>query len=428
MQKQFQDCILAFAKLNVLKDKFRYYCQACGSYRNDTELLYLCPDCGPGTVNGKPPKGVLKIEYDYEGLRAKNLHLNQLSQQQWLPLLPIEHIESLPNINAEKSPLFSVNSLDGNSLDNTIWLKDDTRQPTFSFKDRASAVVSAFAKERGMRQLVAASTGNAGSSLAGICAAQQQKAVIIVPAKAPLAKLTQILLYGARLVTVEGSYDDAFDLSVAASEHFGWYNRNTAFNPVTIEGKKTAAFELALQFNSRLPDRIFVPTGDGVILSGLYKGFEDLMKLNLIQKMPVLVAVQSALSNNLVRNLTSTSFTVQSSTTIADSISVDIPRNFYMAKQYLTEYQGEWVQVEDAEILSASSVLSRNTGLFAEPAAAAALAGYLVMQRQGRIESGSNNVIMLTGSGLKDLASLQPMLAMPAPVSPNIESLKKLFA
>lgn len=412
----------------MLKDKFRYYCQECGSYRNDNELLYLCPYCGPVSVKGKPPKGVLKIEYDYESLRAKYLHLDQLSQQQWLPLLPIEHTESLPIIKAEKSPLFSINSLDGKLLDNTLWLKDDTRQPTFSFKDRASAVVSAFARERGMRQLVAASTGNAGSSLAGICAAQQQKAVIIVPAKAPLAKLTQIMLYGARLVTVDGSYDDAFDLSVAASEHFGWYNRNTAYNPVTIEGKKTAAFELALQFNSRLPDRIFVPTGDGVILSGLYKGFEDLMKLNLIQKMPVLVAVQSASGNNLVRNLSSTSFTVEASTTIADSISVDIPRNFYMAKRYIAEYQGEWVQVEDAEILSASSVLSRNTGLFAEPAAAAALAGYLVMRRQGRIESGSNNVIMLTGSGLKDLASLQPILAMPAPVSPNIESLKKLFA
>lgn len=415
-------------KCKTVKDKFRYYCPACGKHRNQAELHYLCPNCGPTTKAGAPPQGVLKVEYDYEDLRAKKIQLEQLGRQHWLPLLPIERIESLPDLQIGNSPVFSVNSLDSIPLDNTLWLKDDTRQPTFSFKDRASALVSAFAKERGIQQLVAASTGNAGSSLAGICAAQQQKAVIIVPAKAPLAKLTQIMLYGARLVTVDGTYDDAFDLSVAASEYFGWYNRNTAFNPITIEGKKTAAFELALQFAMRLPDRVFVPTGDGVILSGLYKGFEDLLKLGLISHIPVLVAVQSSGSNNLVRNMTTDKFTIQPSATLADSISVDTPRNFIMAKQYLIDYQGEWMQVDDADILQASAVLSRNTGLFAEPAAAAAMAGYLMMQKQGRLAVGSHNVVMLTGSGLKDLASVQPILNMPKPVSPSIESLKNMLS
>ena len=169
-----------------------------------------------------------------------------------------------------------------------LYLKDDAQNPTFSFKDRASALVSAWAKEQGITRLVAASTGNAGSSLAGICASQQQQAVIIVPATAPAAKLTQVLMYGATLIPVTGSYDDAFDLSLQLTEKFGWYNRNTAYNPFSTEGKKTVAFELFKELGYRVPDRIFIPTGDGVIISGVYKGFEDLMKIGITEKMPVI--------------------------------------------------------------------------------------------------------------------------------------------
>jgi threonine synthase len=309
----------------------------------------------------------------------------------------------------------------------TLLLKDDSQNPTFSFKDRASALVSAWAKENGIEVIVAASTGNAGSSLAGICASQGQKAVIFVPAKAPIAKLTQIMMYGAHIVPVDGNYDQAFDLSIKATELFGWYNRNTAFNPLTIEGKKTVAFEIFSQCNGHLPERVFVPVGDGVIISGVYKGFWDLMQLGLIHRIPTIVAVQAEGSSNLIRNIENEDFIITHSDTIADSISVDIPRNYYMARKFLLEHKGEWINVSDHEILDASRKLSAETGLFTEPAAACAYAGLEKYRKESRLEAGSENLVLLTGSGLKDLNAVQQILSLPTPIHPDYESLKHHF-
>jgi len=325
------------------------------------------------------------------------------------------------------TPLYLLENIGNQILPFSLFLKDDSQNPTFSFKDRASAIVSAFAKEQGINTIITASTGNAGSSLAGICAAQKQKAIILVPESAPIAKLTQILMYGAKIIPVKGSYDDAFDLSIKASKEFGWYNRNTAYNPFTIEGKKTVAFELYDDLRHTVPDRIFVPVGDGVIISGVYKGFEDLLKLRIIDKMPVIVAVQSTGSDNLVRNIFKNNFTIKNSNTIADSISVDIPRNFYMAKDFIKKYNGEILTVEDNEILNASSILAKNTGLFAEPAAATAFAGLLSYIDKKKIPDGSKNVVLLTGSGLKDINSVKEIIDMPEAIAPDIEKLKNIL-
>jgi threonine synthase len=308
-----------------------------------------------------------------------------------------------------------------------IYLKDDSQNPTFSFKDRASALVSAWALENGISTLITASTGNAGSSLAGICAAQRQKSIILVPAKAPLAKLIQIVMYGANIIPVNGTYDDAFDMSVEASGLFGFYNRNTAYNPLTIEGKKTVSFEIFSQLGFQAPDRVFVPTGDGVILSGVYKGFEELFLLGIIERMPVIIAVQATGSPNLVNNIDHQNFRITKSATIADSISVDVPKNFYMSAGFMNQYQGESVTVTDEEILQASVQLSASAGIFAEPAAAAAFAGMLNFAGSGRIPHGSKNVVLLTGSGLKDLASVQSQIHLPEPIDPNIRSLRKVI-
>jgi threonine synthase len=308
-----------------------------------------------------------------------------------------------------------------------VFLKDDSQNPTFSFKDRASALVSAWAKENGIMTLVAASTGNAGSSLAGICASQGQKAIIVSPAAAPLAKLTQILMYGATLIPVKGTYDHAFDLSIQISRKYGFYNRNTAYNPFTIEGKKTVSFELFQQLGSRVPDRIFIPVGDGVILAGVCRGFEDLLQLGIIRNMPLLVAVQAQGSCNLINNLGKASFLSRPSDTIADSISVDVPRCFNLAASMLAEYHGETFSVTDREILDASVKLSQKTGIFSEPAAVAAYAAWLKYCEKGLIHPGSTNVVLLTGSGLKDLTAVQSSIQIPEPVEPDSERLGSLF-
>ena len=411
-------------------EKFKYECINCNKEYFEKEVKYLCPDCEKINTLDVPPKGVLKTIYPYDKIKErfkkdeKNRTLwSYLKERGFIDILPINSLESLPNLRVGNTPLYKIDKLSNSKLPFNLFFKDDSQNPTYSFKDRASAIVSAYAKENGINTIVAASTGNAGSSLAGICAAQGQKAIILVPESAPLAKLTQILMYGAKLIPVKGTYDDAFDLSIAATKEFGWYNRNTAYNPLTIEGKKTVSFELFEQLNFKTPDRIFVPVGDGVIISGVYKGFEDLLNLNIIKKMPVIVAVQSKGSNNIIRNINNKNFQIKASSTIADSISVDIPRNFYMAKQFILDYKGEYLTVSDKEILEASSVLSKNTGLFAEPAAATAFAGLLHYQNNNKISNDSNNVVLLTGSGLKDLQAVSKILKMPETVEASIENL-----
>lgn len=409
-------------------EKFYYQCVDCGKKLKAGGIHYLCPDCSGKNDANLPPKGVLKLVYPYHEIKTKKPGFADIKANHFLDLLPIENRQSLPPLKAGNTPLYTLSQLDNQPLLSRIFIKDDSQNPTYSFKDRASALVSAFAKENGIETIVAASTGNAGSSLAGICASQHQKAIIMVPEKAPLAKLTQILMYGATIVPVKGTYDDAFDLSIEATKEFGWYNRNTAFNPLTIEGKKTVAFELFDQMNRQLPDRIFVPVGDGVIISGVYKGFEDLLKLGYIQKMPTIVAVQSKGSDNIVRNLGQEKFEMKPSKTVADSISVDIPRNFTMAKQFLNKYNGEGLTVDDDAILEASARLSKNTGLFAEPAAATAFAGLLNYLENNRLEANSINVVLSTGSGLKDLQAVQKMISIPKAIHPDLAQLKKLLS
>ena len=408
-----------------MTSKFIYQCSDCGKQIPAGGIIYLCPDCSAKQLPDQPPLGVLKVIYDYKVLSG--FSFLELEENNFLQLLPVNDKKSFPNLHVGQTPLYEIDSLDSKKNDFELYLKDDSQNPTFSFKDRASALVSAFAKENGIDTIVAASTGNAGSSLAGMCAAQGQKAVIFVPSTAPKAKLTQIMMYGATLVPVAGNYDKAFDLSIEATKRFGWYNRNTAFNPFTIEGKKTVSFEIYRQLKEQLPDFVFVPVGDGVIISGVYKGFEDLLELGIINKMPTIIAVQAARSSNLVDNIGKEEFVSTPSDTIADSISVNIPRNFHMAAGYITKYHGQTITVSDDDILRASSILAKNTGIFAEPAAAAAFAGFLVYKNRYLIPKSSVNVVLLTGSGLKDLNAVQSLFEIPLPVSPDMHSVEQFL-
>jgi len=416
----------------LMKDNYYFECITCVKKYSPDEVTYLCPACEKENDGTQPPKGVLKTLYNYEKIRTrykKHKLFDKLKEKEYRELLPIKSERSLSFLKVGKTPLYELDSaviplLKGEQKGIRIYLKDDSQNPTFSFKDRASDLVCAFAKENGINTIIAASTGNAGSSLAGICASQKQKAIIFAPVSAPKAKLTQILMYGAQLIPVDGTYDDAFELSIEATKKFGWYNRNTAYNPFTIEGKKIVTFEIFQQMKRELPDRIFVPVGDGCIISGVYKGFEDLLKLGLIERIPTIIAVQSEKSDNIIRNLDEDSFISKPSTTIADSISVDIPRNFWMTKKYIEQYKGEWIAVSDEEITSASKMLSENTGIFAEPAAAASFAGMLKYHNQDKIDENSKNVVLLTGSGLKDLRTVQRIIEIPKAIK-NLDEINQ---
>jgi threonine synthase len=401
-----------------MAENYIYRCVNCGKYHMNSDILYLCTKCSSENKVGQALKGVLKVIYPYAEIKDKlKVQPNYLKESDYLDLLPIENIKSLPPLLVGKTPLYFYDKHIDKKDSFSLHLKVESSNPTFSFKDRASALVSAFAKEKGIKTIIAASTGNAGSSLAGICASQKQEAIILVPENAPKAKLTQVLMYGAKLIPVKGNYDDAYNLSLKLTEKYGWYNRNTAFNPLTIEGKKTVAFELFEQMIV-MPDRIFVPVGDGVILAGVYKGFEDLMELEMITKIPQIIAVQAEGSSNLIDNLTGGEPNFRAASTIADSISVDIPRNFYMARDFINKYGGLGIKVSDSEILEASKVLASQFGLFVEPAAAAAYAGMYKYQAQGQITNNEQIVVLLTGNGLKDIGTVSKNLEFPEAIDP----------
>ncbi len=414
-----------------MANSFTLVCNDCGHNLPNNSFGYLCPQCQKKQKPNQPPLGVFKTIYPFKEI-SNNLKGDKLfcklKDNHFVDILPITNSESLGSLHVGGTPLYKFNMdvEEGKSIG--FYLKDDSQNPTFSFKDRASQLVSAYAKEQGIDTIVAASTGNAGSSLAGICASQKQRAIIMVPKTAPAAKLLQIVMYGATPVLVNGNYDAAFDLSLQATKSFGWFNRNTAYNPFTIEGKKTVAFEIYDQLKGNLPSRIFVSVGDGVIISGVYKGFEDLLELGLIDEMPIIVAVQSDKSDNLVRNMETNIFEMTPATTIADSISVDYPRNYFMAKSYLRKYKGEWLSVTDEEIIKAASSLARNTGIFAEPAAAAAMAGMLKYSKGVDTNKMNPMLVLSTGSGLKDTKTPMQSISLPQPINPNIDALSDYFA
>jgi threonine synthase len=306
-----------------------------------------------------------------------------------------------------------------------LWFKDDTRNPSGSLKDRATDVGLQHAREQGAEIVVAASTGNAGSSLACLAAWYGQRAVIFVPEAAPLAKLTQILQYGAYLCPVKGSYDEAFDLSLKAGEAYGWYSRSTGINPVLSEGKKTVALEIAEELWWEVPDQVFVPVGDGCILGGVYKGFYDLLQLGWIERLPRLVAVQAEGSAAVVQAWESGRLRSVKARTVADSIAVDFPRDGAKALMALKECEGYGLKVSDEEILAAQNTLAKSTGIFAEPAAAAALAGLIRAREQGLVAAQDRVVVLVTGSGLKDIPAAQKVLTIPKAIPPDLGEFQK---
>jgi threonine synthase len=322
----------------------------------------------------------------------------------------------------------------------TLWLKDESYNPTASFKDRASAVVVARAREIGAGVVVTASTGNAGAALAGMAAAVGQPAVIFAPRTAPPAKVAQLLVFGAKVLLVDGSYDQAFDLSIQAADEFGWYCRNTGYNPFTLEGKKTAAFEIWEKLLRRSPHRsaqdsgsakplaVFVSVGDGNIISGLHKGFKDLMALGWLEQMPRLLGVQAEGSAAIANSFTAGVEEIQpvSASTLADSISVDLPRDGVRAVRAARQTGGSYIKVSDSAILEAIADLGR-AGIFAEPAGAAAFAGLKEALRIGTIQQDDPVVVINTGSGLKDVRAAMQAVAEAPIIEPTLAAVKKVI-
>ncbi len=382
-----------------------YRCPSCGAAYPIEPGRYLCGPCSAHNVPGAPLGGVLECVFE-EGPRDRD------AEGRTVPL-PVE-AEYFPPIPVGGTPLWAPLRLRAALGFPGLFLKDDSCEPSGSYKDRASFLVAAFARKYGITETALASTGNAASSMACVGAAAGIRVTVFLPASAPTAKRIQVLQYGAELREIDGNYDRAFDACMEYTRATGVLSRNTAFNPLTIEGKKTAAFEIAhdllVSHNASVGeshrgkvsiDHVFVPTGDGVILAGLIKGFEDLITLGAIERMPTVWAAQAEGSCAIVRALAAGRIEIQASNTLADSIAVDAPRNGIFVLAKMKKHGGQGVTVSDDEILAAQRLCSSKAGLFAEPSSACALAAFI--KARPLLKANDTVIVMLTGSGLKDI-------------------------
>jgi threonine synthase len=408
-----------------------FRCSLCGREYGPTEVTYNRPSDG----------GNLDVVLDYAAINKATLPAQifasaEPSLWRYLPLLPVGDPGGLgtPLRAAGWTPVFTPPAIRGQLGLPGLWVKDESRNPTASFKDRASAVVVGRAREDGAEVVVTASTGNAGAALAGMAAAVSQKAVIFAPRTAPPAKIAQLLIFGAQVLLVDGTYDEAFDLTIQAAQEFGWYCRNTGYNPFTAEGKKTAAFEIwEWHYSAGLPFpisdlKVFVSVGDGNIISGIHKGFKDLLALGWIEALPQIYGIQAegsaAIANAYFAGVEE--ITPVSASTVADSISVDLPRDGVRAVRAVPHTNGRYLTVSDNEILAAIAALGK-AGIFAEPAGATSFAGLCKAVQQGAIGPDDKVLVLNTGSGLKDVrAAMQAVVAAPI-IKPSLAAVRDVL-
>ena len=398
---------------------YKYVCSDCGREYDSSDFMYLCPECEKENDGSSFIKGVLRIELDDAALE-KAKKRGKAVKEDFYPI-SVSHSDEY---KIGPTPLVRNKRLSG--LENAFF-KLDSLLPSGSFKDRASYLVGEEAILRGERKIVLASTGNAGAAMSAVGASLSLDIVLFVPKTAPVNKLMQSILYGAHVVPVNGTYDDAFMLSIEYTKRHGGINRNTAYNPFTIEGKKSVSIELFNDLGQRCPDVVYVPVGDGCIISGVIKGFMDLKKAGFIDKLPEVIAVQSTKSDAIARALESGIYAPISASTIADSISVDMPAAGRMAVSYIRKTGGRAVCVSDQEIIDAEFMLAKG-GIFSEPASSASYAGFL--KDRDRIEKKYGKdvsaVILITGTAFKDMKVFDNKVKLPEPIENSIEALDKL--
>lgn len=398
-------------------------CVKCGKEYEATANLTNC-ECG----------GILDIIYDYDYIKSvftKETLAKRDDRSMWRyrELLPIEETTANTPLRVGWSPLYEADRLAKELGLGKLWVKDDGQNPTASLKDRASAMAVAKAQEAGAKVIACSSTGNAASSLAGNAAAAGLKTYIFVPSRAPKGKVAQLMTFGATVVSVQGSYEDTFELSKAAIDKWGWYNRNAAINPYLSEGKKTVALEIAEQLGWKMPDYIAISVGDGCTIAGLWKGLKDLYAIGFIDKLPRLISAQAEGCCPLNRAIANNEeWYPMEENTLADSIAVGVPRNATKALNAIRESNGIVVNVSDAEIMAAQKLLGRTCGVFGEPAGVTGAAGVKKLCEQGILTENDTVVSVVTGNGLKDVANAIAACGEPISIPSDMELLLKAFA
>lgn len=395
-------------------------CLHCGRTYEALPAAYTCPECGFF--------GILDVVYDYEaiGRRYRPADLDgsdDPSLWRFLPLLPVDPDRPRSPLRHGGTPLIRAPGMAKALGIGTVWIKDEGLNPTGSLKDRASAVAVVKAQEAEASVIICSSTGNAASSLAGACASLGMSSVILVPHYAAEGKVAQLLIFGATVVSIQGSYQQAYQLCEDAVARFGWYNRNCAVNPYLVEGKKTCGLEIAQQLGWDAPDWVVVSVGDGCTIGGIYKGFTDLYQLGWIPRLPKLLAVQAKGSPGIYNYHQTGRVEAVRENTIADGISIGLPRNARRASGAVKDSGGAFLLVGDEEIRSAMRFMGRTAGVFGEPAAGAAAAGLRRAAAEGLIGPNDRVVLVSTGNGMKDSRNAIAATGSPEKIEPTLQAM-----
>ena len=397
-------------------------CTLCGDRYDPDEIVYTCP-------NHEGVAGILEVEYDYDRVLERfDEPFDGVIATQWKyrAFLPV-HDETDPvTLHEGGTELYDAPNLSAElGVETTV--KDDGHCPTGVLKDRASSVSVTKARERGRDVVTCASTGNAAASLAGYAARAGMDCRIFVPGAAPEGKLAQPLVYGADVLAVEGTYDEAYDLSLEVTEEFGWYNRNAAINPFQVEGKRTVGLELAEQTQADQPDWVVFSMGDGCSIYGGWKGFRECRELGFVDDAPKMLGVQAEGARAIHDAFHEHDDVDDVADTVADSIAVGRPRNTVKACKALEESRGTSVVVSDEAILDAERTLGSAEGIYAEPAGAAPVAGVRAALAEGIIDEDESVCVVVTGNGLKDTKSAMEATGGITRIRPDLGDVRELY-
>lgn len=379
-------------------------CSKCGR-ESRADVNYLCDNCG----------GILEVRYGFRVDGADGLPRELLKDEtqrglwKYWRFLPVEREENRVSLDEGNTPLRRADRL-GKALGlDRLYLKDETREPTGSFKDRPTAVAISKAKEFGATTVITASSGNAGAAAAAYAAAAGLECYTFVPAKAPVSKLTQIRMYGAHIVPISGNYSNSFRMALYAARKYGWLNVTTThLNPYSVEGDKTISYEMFEQLEHDVPDWIVIPIGAGPLLTGIFRGYRELKSMGLISKLPRMVGAQADGCSPVAKAFREGKSAIDpwgAVTTIASGVSDPLTgyeQDGDYTLRHIIESGGMALSVSDEQIMRMAELLASKEGVYCESTAAVSAAVAQKMSAEGLVHADSSIVCLVTGSGLKD--------------------------
>ena len=406
-------------------------CVNCGNKYQAIPQATICPHCS-GDIN-KP--GILDLIFDDKTIPNRSemdsciLHPNRAAGL-WAyeDLLPVVPMGKKITLGEGHTPLIEVPSLASSIGIDSLWIKNETQNPTGSFKDRIAAMVTAKAIEAKAKRMILVSSGNMATATTAYGAVAGLETIAIVSPSVSRERLLQIAIYGGKAIRVKGSSADRLSLCLQATEKFGWYNANSPYNPYGPHGAKTTAYEIFLQGGKEGFHWIISPVGFGCNIVGNWRGYEDLLGFNYIERLPRFAAIQSEGSPSLVRafEMGLREAVPGPQNTIAGGLSQVVTLNSVLALEAIRKTQGIAVAVTDEELLKAIPLLAKKTGIYAEPSGVAALAGLIRLQKEGKIGRKERVLLLISGNGLKDPLSSSPSGDLHFPeIEPSLSSLEK---